>query len=333
MEAGLHVQSAESVGFKAAALGSKLLEDITAAVTAAIAETEASAREALNEERQQFEVVELELHRQLAAALDDLDKQRDAARAVKNQYTIERAARARAEEWLAAAQATQNQVTAGYSERIRAAEAELEAARREACRLAEELESEKTERTRLSAVLESIRSAMGAVTPLPGPGPSASIDTEAAPTVAVPANIPLSQEASDPGTSRDESPSESTRSLAFITRGAAEAEVSPLPPVDPELSKAATQLLDQVESTYQCDVESLQSPFEVVDRLVAQLRTARELFLMRCNNDSAVANAEFDRQISCLLDAKGVTAFGRHLGIAWHEMSQPAERAAPSAVA
>ena len=125
MEADLQVQSADSVGVRASALSSKLLQEITAAVAAAIAETEASAQQALNDERQQFEVVERELRRQLAAALDDLEKQRDDARAVKNQYTIERAARARAEEWLAAAQSTQNQIAAGYTERLRAAEAEI----------------------------------------------------------------------------------------------------------------------------------------------------------------------------------------------------------------
>jgi hypothetical protein len=332
MEADLQVQSADSVGVRASALSSKLLQEITAAVAAAIAETEASAQQALNDERQQFEVVERELRRQLAAALDDLEKQRDDARAVKNQYTIERAARARAEEWLAAAQSTQNQIAAGYTERLRAAEAEIEATRREARRLADGLEAESAERARLTIVLESIRSAMGGVTPLPNPGPSASSHADA-PNVQSPANhnLPAEESNEDHG-SMEQSPSDSARNLTFIGRPAAEPERrGPAP--DPVLSAALTQLLDQVEESYQNDVASLQSPFDVVDRLVAQLRTSRELFLMRCNNDKTVADEEFDRQISELLDTKGSTAFGRHLGIAWHEMSQPGERAAPSAVA
>jgi len=332
MEAGLHVQSAETVGTRAAALSGKLLQDITAAVAAAIAETETSAQQAMAEEREKFDIVEQELHRQLSAALDDLEKQRDDSRAVKNQYTIERAARARAEEWLAAAQATQSEMAAGYTERIRAVEAEIESARREARRLADELEAASAERTRLSALLESIRSAVGAVMPPPDPGPSASIHTEASHASSSASEAPHAEGASEPQASTEPAPSDSDRSLAFIARPAPAADSSRAAP-DPALRHAATQLLDQVETSYHQDVQSLQSPFDVVNHLVMQLRTSRELFLMRFSNDKAAADEEFDRQISWLLDARGATSFGRHLGIAWHEMSQPAERAPRSAVA
>jgi len=324
MEAGLQTQSAESIVTRAASLGGKLLQDSTTAVAAVIADSEASVQQTLDEARQQFEMVELELHRQLAAALDDLEKQRDDARGLKNQLAIERASRARAEASLAAAQATQHQVTAGYTERIREVELELEAARRDAARLATDLEADSVERTRLCAILDSIRSAVGSGVPAPPAGPSGSILTDATqePAPAAVAEIP---EADEERFTPADPPSNSGRNLKFVARDLAEA--------DRELSNSAVQLLDQVEASYQNDVKSLESPFDVVDRLVTQLRTSRELFLMRCGNDEALASEEFDRQISLLLDTKGATAFGRHLGIAWHEMSQPAERAAPSAVA
>ena len=335
MEAGLHEQSAESVGTRAASLGGKLLQDITAAVTAAIADAQASAQQTVNDARQQFEMVELELHRQLAASMDDLEKQRDDARALKNQLVIEHAARARAEASLAAAQATQHQVAAGYVERIRALELELEAAGREASRLASELEAASADRTRLSTILDSIRSAVGAGASEPPAGPSGSphTDTQHAPSHTdtpqappAPAALEVSREMVDERRDpADPLPSNSGRNLKFVARSMAESDVV--------LRDCATQLLDQVEASYQNDVGSLESPFDVVDRLVTQLRTARELFMMRCGNDETLASEEFDRQMSLLLDTKGATAFGRHLGIAWHEMSQPAERAATSAVA
>jgi hypothetical protein len=123
----------------------------------------------------------------------------------------------------------------------------------------------------------------------------------------------------------EEPPSSPDRSLKFVSRAPAEPDVA--------LADCARELLDEVHSSYQANVESLQGPSDVVNRLVTELRTARELFLMRCNDDEALANQEFDRQISLVLDTNGATAFGRHLGIAWYEISQPAERAAPYAVA
>lgn len=324
MEAGLHAQSGE-VGNTAASLGGKLLQDITAAVTAAIADAQASAQQSVDDARQHFEMAEVELHRQLAAAVDDLERQRDDARALKNQLVIERAARARAEASLAAAQATQHQVTVGYAERIHAVELELEAARGEAARLATDVEAESAERARLASILDSIRSAVSAGAPVPPAGPSESAHTQTPEAPSTPAVVEESEDVEEQSAPPDPVLSDSGRNLKFVARGPAEHDVV--------LSECAIQLLDQVEASYQTDVRSLESPFDVVDRLVTQLRTSRELFLMRCGNDEALASEEFDRQISFVLDTKGATAFGRHLGIAWHELSQPAERAAPSAVA
>ena len=324
MEAGFYAQSAESIGTRAASLGGKLLQEITTAVAAVIADTEASSQQMLNDARQQFEMVELDLQRQVAVALDDLEKERDEVRGLKNQVAIERAARARADASLAAAQATHHQVTAGYTERIEAAEMELEAARREAGRLANELDAESAERARLSALVDSIRFALGGGTPV-HPEPSGSSDSEIPQEPSAPAFVEPSRELGELVAPADDLLSNFSRNLKFVARAATESDVV--------LSDSAAQLLDQVEASYKTDIESLESPFDVVDRLVTQLRTSRELFLMRCGNDNALASEEFDRQISHVLDAKGATAFGRHLGIAWHEVSQPSERAATSAVA
>ena len=160
---------------------------------------------------------------------------------------------------------------------------------------------------------------------MPPAGPSESAHTQTPEAPSTPAVVEESEDVEEQSAPPDPVLSDSGRNLKFVARGPAEHDVV--------LSECAIQLLDQVEASYQTDVRSLESPFDVVDRLVTQLRTSRELFLMRCGNDEALASEEFDRQISFVLDTKGATAFGRHLGIAWHELSQPAERAAPSEVA
>jgi hypothetical protein len=212
-------------------------------------------------------------------------------------------------------------VAAGFAERIRELELELEPSRSGASRLASQLEAEKAERARLAAVLDSIRSAVGATAPLSMAAPKATHTDPLEVTTRVTIvdvsdrhgaeeqnrQVPADQSAVDPG-----------RNLKMVTRAAAEP--------DSVLSDCARQLLEQVEESYQNDVQSLQRPSDVVDRLVVQLRTARELFLAQCNNDEALATGEFDRQISHVLDTKGATNFGRHLGIAWYEISQPVDR-------
>ena len=257
-------------------------------MTTAIADAQASAQQTVDDARRHFEMVEVELHRQLAAAVDDLERQRDDVRALKNQLVIERAARARADASLAAAQATHHQVTVGYAERIHAVELELEAARGEAARFATDVEAESAERARLASILDSIRSAVSAGAPVPPAGPSESVHTETPEAPSTVAVVEASEEVEEQSAPPDPVLSDSGRNLKFVARGPAEHDVV--------LSECAMQLLDQVEASYQTDVRSLESPFDVVDRLVTQLRTSRELFLMRCGNDEALASEEFDRR-------------------------------------
>jgi hypothetical protein len=316
MEAGQHAESREPV---VGARISSLRDKLNAAVAAVIAESEAATQRAVDEARQQFELVEQELHRQLSAALDDLEKQRDDARALKNQVALERTAKERAEASYSVAQATQHQVAAGYIERIHALEHEVENARREASRLAAEVESGAAERRRVSAILESIRSAVGGGLPV-----ASAIETSNALPEATPQ--PSAQPAAaDTARNHDEQPAavgQFTSNAAATFKVVARGRVEP----DEALITCAKQLLEQVEESYQSDVESLQRPADVVDRLVIQLRTARELFTAQCNGDETFANEEFDRQVSLVLDTKGATAYGRHLGIAWYEVSQPIDR-------
>jgi len=316
MGAGQHAESREPV---VGARISSLRDKLNAAVAAVIAESEAATQRAVDEARQQFELVEQELHRQLSAALDDLEKQRDDTRALKHQVALERSAKERAEASYSVAQATQHQVAAGYIERIHALEREIEHARQEANRLAAEVEAGAEDHRRVSAILESIRSAIGG-----GLAVAPAIETSEAPSEATsehPANSKVPETALNHEGQRvavDQFTSSSAPTLKVVARGSADS--------DPALTACAKQLLEQVEESYQSDVESLQRPADVVDRLVIQLRTARELFQAQCSGDEAFANEEFDRQISHVLDAKGATAYGRHLGIAWYEVTQPIDR-------
>lgn len=82
----------------------------------------------------------------------------------------------------------------------------------------------------------------------------------------------------------------------------------------------ASQLLDHLESVYLADEAAGIPPSELVDRLVANLLYASEVFVRRGGEGNAFQ--AFERQLTAALDAKGGTSFGRRLAVAAFELSQ-----------
>ena len=186
------------------------------------------------------------------------------------------------------------------------------------------LGAENAERARLASLLESIRttlvggaqtgSALGAL----ASGIAAAPFSAAAPAV-------NTDGGADAAPLKDAAPAAS-RTLKLVAQ--------PEPDANPHLVEYARELLGRLEASYWKDVETQQPPSAVVQRLVEQLKATRELFVLRCETDGEPATAdEFDAQLSTVLDVKGATSFGRHLGIAWYEVSQPAAAAGTRAVA
>jgi hypothetical protein len=69
---------------------------------------------------------------------------------------------------------------------------------------------------------------------------------------------------------------------------------------------------------YYLDVESESTPADVIDRFVANLRSARSELRQSCNSDID-SDVLFERHIMMLLDVRGGTTFARHLSIAAHQ--------------
>ena len=63
----------------------------------------------------------------------------------------------------------------------------------------------------------------------------------------------------------------------------------------------------------------------MVDRLTANLRCARDLFVKRANTDGVSGMALFDQQLSERLNGATETPLIRHLAIAAHELAHSEE--------
>lgn len=82
----------------------------------------------------------------------------------------------------------------------------------------------------------------------------------------------------------------------------------------------AAQLLDHLESVYLADEAAGIAPSELVERLVANLLYASEVFERRGGAGNAFQ--AFERHLVAALDVKGGTSFGRRLAVAAFELSQ-----------
>jgi sulfur relay (sulfurtransferase) DsrF/TusC family protein len=310
MGTGLRPEAGASGQTTVSALREKLIQEITAAAEAMIADTEASSRHSLENARNEFQRIEKELRTQLDAALADIETRREQARSLISQLAVERAAKERAEASLAEAVAVRQQTFERYTAQVQVLERSLESARWEEERLASDLERESAERKRLADILESVRLALGPGTAVAtasrpnDPSPVAGVENAHSETGVVEGH-PQTEMAAAPA-----------RNLTLVASDVTE-------------TSWAQQLLEELEASYTREVGRLERPADVVEWLVKELRKARELFLARCS----AGEAAFDRQMSIVLDTKGHTAFGRHLGIAWYDVSQPTQRSRPSAVA
>ena len=73
---------------------------------------------------------------------------------------------------------------------------------------------------------------------------------------------------------------------------------------------------------YQVDQETRASA-DVVGRLAANLRYARDRFMQRANTEGADGATLFGQQLSVKLDEVNGTGLERHLAIAAYELTQP----------
>jgi hypothetical protein len=184
--------------------------------------------------------------------------------------------------------------------------------------LRQQLEAEQSERTRLTAAVQSVQRALSladvaqpaAAAPAQAATPQNDVQPAAAPAAAVREEFAAEPEIHviEPDTPAP------TRKLELV------ASASDAPEPRPELVEYIRQLLDDVEAMYWADLESARGPSDVVARLTANLKYARDVFARRLEASDAGQINLFERQLMALLDTTSETSFGRHLSFSAYEL-------------
>ena len=180
----------------------------------------------------------------------------------------------------------------------------LKLALEEVSGLKRQVEAERAERARLIDALRAVQRAAALTDPRP----------EADPTPVPQKEAEAEQAPADTGNVADALSVNRLLKLVTNTR-AADAESHP------ELLEYVKQLLAEMETIYWADLRSEANAADVVDRLTANLRYARDVFTRRLATYDGGEPALFEQQIAILLDSKPETSFARHLAIAAYEYS------------
>jgi hypothetical protein len=198
---------------------------------------------------------------------------------------------------------------------ILALQQELEGLRATTVRLRQQVEAEAAERTRLVATIRSVQEAFASIEPV-----GASAVTAGGAAEAISGTSAGDGNESD-RTRRDELSSAWTSPDRMLTLVAS----APAPITAPQpLLDYLDQLFGQLSTMYDEDQDA-RPLTEVVDRLTANLRCARDLFLKRAGAEGVSGAALFDQKLSEQLNGSSDTPLARHLAIAAHELAHPGD--------
>ena len=206
----------------------------------------------------------------------DLEREREHALTATQAFEGAESARLRAEAAIEEARAVREGMVSAYESRLKAVHEELDTMRATTARLQQQLEAEGAERARLVATIRTVQQAFASVDPVAAVRPR---HAAIAPTGddATPAVSHEHDETSAVG--------DSSRSLPHADRidAGATADYG---------AAAAARLpgstLRQIEAIYEEDQRS-RPLTEVVDRLTANLRCARDMFVKRANAAASAA--------------------------------------------
>ncbi len=266
--------------------------------------------EELQQSKTQFEEISLKLN----GECEDAKAARDACAA-------EQDARARAEAANEAQAAALDQIVSEYEARVHGLQAELEAARAESFAAKQQLEEEAAERTRLIAALKTVHQACALVEP------QTDMDVARVPSrttrdVDADGNVPGASVQMRDDETLAPATSAAGRTLKLVGGSHVAPVEAPL-----HLLEYSGELFEQVETMYYVDRQSY-SWAEVVDRLAANLRYARDMFVQQGLAEGLEAESAsllFEQRLSAKVDELGSTTLGRHLAIAAYELTQPSE--------
>lgn len=305
---------------------SGLVERLVAVATAA---AEAAGRQVRTES--EAEVARARVV--LGQVRSQLQRERENLKSANQALEAERGARARAEAALEEAQGTRQQLVSTYESQLRALEDELEANRAELTRAQQQVETERAERTKLiNAIKLAVDAGAAAEAPASSDRPSSDKHRSDKHHSDKHGERPSSDKASGERLSSEKPSSEKLASESksgsngvesrTAKNGTAAAALGPDEPEtqqDGELVTYFRVLLGNAEAMYKADMAARRSSIEVVDRLTASLREARDLFAQRVGAVDPTQTALFEHLLAEVLNTSEETSFSRHLGIAAYE--------------
>jgi hypothetical protein len=264
--------------------------------------------------------VEIALLEDMVARLEvEGQTARDQLRMAREHVDAHRDACARAENACEEAKREGARIGATFGVRLQALQAELEAERAVVSRLKREIDVGDAERARLVAAVQTVRRAVSFAEP---------VDSAEAPACEpVPGNSNPRRELTD---QTDLGSRPVTTSMVVENRTPAETATqnqsveesdnvrAPEAAPDPALLARLHRLFSELERQYYLDVESESTPADVIERLVANLRSAHSELRQSCNSDID-PDVLFEQHMMMLLDVRGGTSFARHLGIAAYQ--------------
>lgn len=240
----------------------------------------------------------------------ELARERERAGTAARAFDGAEGARLRAEAACNEARIVRESMVSVYESRLKATQEDLDAARTTTVDLQRQLEAERAERARLVATIRTVQQAF------------ASVD----PVAAVADNGETRERTRGTGASASTTPAD--RGLTLIASTPPPAPIAAPQPLLDYLN----QLFAQIETIYDEDQRS-RPLTEVVDRLTANLRCARDMFAKRAEAAGVSGAALFDQQLSERLNRSTETPLMRHLAIAAHELAHaddPCRRAEAS---
>ena len=254
----------------------------------------------------------------------DLGVARDELTQAREGLSAERTARTRVEAESADARTRYEQAIGERDAELRRQAAKLDAQRQECATLSQQLAAVRSGNGSLLTMLQTMHGQIGrvmtsvlqAAPDAAGDGISTDVWPGAAHTeAAAPEQPPLG-------------PIGGPAAEAAPAGGAGHREVQPpvapiAEPSDSALSAYVASLLDTAETKYREDLESGLLPLDVVERLTSNLRHARDLFVDRAGCLQNGQASLFETVLMRLVDTRGGTAFGRHLGIAAYQLFSP----------
>jgi hypothetical protein len=235
-----------------------------------------------------------------------LKRECEHTKAARDAFEEERSVRARTEAANAEARTVREQIVSAYESRLQAVHAELNAAHAEFIVVKQQLEVEGAEQKRLIAALRTVREACAFAEPkadTPVGRPENEVTTE--PPVQMPDHETLAS-----------TTAAADRHLKLVASGAVASVPGP-----PHLLEYFKELFEQIDAMYQVDRRAHAS-VDVVERLSANLRYARDVFVQRASSEGLMGATLFEQELSKKLDEVDATSLGRHLAIAAYELSQ-----------